>query len=414
MRIDALRRSLAMALVLLFVAVFAAAQQPAASQPAKLRWWKGNTHTHTLWSDGDAAPEWIAKWYKDKGYNFLVLSDHNLLLEGEKWFPVSDAPKSRLTAARLLDLEKTFGAAAVTVRGPETKREMRLLTLKELRGRFEEVDRFHFIQGQEITDAWGVKPVHINGINLKEPIAPYKKGVDVRETMNKNVDAVIEQGKRLGMPVFAHINHPNFGWGLTWEDVAHVANDRFFEVYNGHSGVRNHGDETHESTERIWDLALVLRLTQLKFGILYGVATDDSHSYFTWGIGQTNPGRGWVMVRSIELSGDRIVEAMKRGDFYASSGVLLKDIRVNPKRYEIEIEAVEGVGHKTRFIGTRTVGGKVGEAGEILFETEANPATYEYKGDELYIRAVVTSTQSHPNPYAKGDFEVAWTQPYVR
>ena len=42
------------------------------------RWFKGNTHTHTLWSDGNDFPETAADWYKSKGYDFLVLSDHNV------------------------------------------------------------------------------------------------------------------------------------------------------------------------------------------------------------------------------------------------------------------------------------------------------------------------------------------------
>ena len=50
-----------------------------------LRWFKGNTHTHTLWSDGDDLPESVADWYKRHGYHFLVLSDHNILSRGEKW-----------------------------------------------------------------------------------------------------------------------------------------------------------------------------------------------------------------------------------------------------------------------------------------------------------------------------------------
>jgi len=51
-----------------------------ASTDGPKRWFKGNTHTHSLWSDGDAAPEHIADWYKSHGYDFLVLSDHNILL----------------------------------------------------------------------------------------------------------------------------------------------------------------------------------------------------------------------------------------------------------------------------------------------------------------------------------------------
>ncbi|NIP78284.1 MAG: hypothetical protein GWM90_03425, partial [Gemmatimonadetes bacterium] len=44
-------------------------------------WFKGNTHTHTTESDGDSPPEYVARWYKDHGYDFLVLSDHNVFTD---------------------------------------------------------------------------------------------------------------------------------------------------------------------------------------------------------------------------------------------------------------------------------------------------------------------------------------------
>jgi hypothetical protein len=34
-------------------------------------------------------------------------------------------------------------------------------------------------------------------------------------------------------------------------------------------------------------------------------------------------------------------------------------------------------------------------------------------GKELYVRAKIISTKAHPNPYQKGDVEVAWTQPLI-
>src|SRR4051812_28125014 len=49
------------------------------------RWFKGNLHTHSLWSDGDGYPEMIVDWYQARGYNFLALSDHNIFAQGEKW-----------------------------------------------------------------------------------------------------------------------------------------------------------------------------------------------------------------------------------------------------------------------------------------------------------------------------------------
>ena len=66
------------------------------SDPAP-RWWKGNAHTHTFWSDGNDFPEMVADWYRESGYNFLVLTDHNILSRGEKWMPIADIDTRRLT-----------------------------------------------------------------------------------------------------------------------------------------------------------------------------------------------------------------------------------------------------------------------------------------------------------------------------
>src|SRR5947207_505806 len=41
------------------------------------------------------------------------------------------------------------------------------------------------------------------------------------------------------------------------------------------------------------------------------------------------------------------------GDFYASSGVRLKEVRRGSDRYEIEIDPEAGVTYTTEFIGTR-------------------------------------------------------------
>src|SRR5215475_189133 len=58
-------------------------------------YWKGNLHTHSLWSDGDDFPEMIADWYKQHGYHFLTLTDHNVLSEGERWIDVGTGKNNR-------------------------------------------------------------------------------------------------------------------------------------------------------------------------------------------------------------------------------------------------------------------------------------------------------------------------------
>ena len=47
------------------------------------QWFKGNLHTHSYWCDGDEFPEVIMDWYKSNGYQFIALSDHNTLAEGD-------------------------------------------------------------------------------------------------------------------------------------------------------------------------------------------------------------------------------------------------------------------------------------------------------------------------------------------
>src|SRR5687768_2391459 len=67
-------------MILLSAALTLGSLRAAHSRPGALQWWKGNLHTHSLWSDGDDYPEMIVDWYKQHGYQFLALSDHNVLL----------------------------------------------------------------------------------------------------------------------------------------------------------------------------------------------------------------------------------------------------------------------------------------------------------------------------------------------
>src|SRR5690606_19937182 len=106
--------------------------------------------------------------------------------------------------------------------------------------------------------------------------------------------------------------------------------------YNGHGGTHHFGDEHHPSVERIWDIANTIRVGELQAPPLFAVATDDTHSYH--GKGSSQPGRGWIMVRAGELTPAALIEAMRRGDFYASSGVTLRDIRYDAASRTVTVE----------------------------------------------------------------------------
>ena len=375
------------------------------------QWYKGNTHTHTYWSDGNAAPEHVIDWYANNDYNFLVLSDHNILSHGEKWYPIDREDWRPLRPEHVEDLQERFGPGWVETRTVDDVEQMRLKNLPELRARFERPGKFIMIQGEEITDAFENRAVHINAVNLQELIPP-QGGTSVRDTMQRNLDAVIEQSQRLNQPMLAHINHPNMGHSNSAEDIASIKGERFYEVFNGHRGVLTNGDDQVPSADAMWDIALTLRLTELDLGLLYGLATDDSHNHHGKGL-TSQPGRGWVWVKANSLHPDSIVRAMRAGSFYASTGVKLKDFKTKGRFLRLEIEPEEGVRYTTDFIGTRYQDGQVMTVGEILATTTELRPTYEMNGDELYVRARVTSSRKHPNPFAEGDMEMAWVPPIL-
>ena len=74
-RVDAVARSAAGRRGVCLQAPSPKSQDP--SPPGS--WFKGNLHTHTLNSDGDSTPDDVVRWYREHGYNFVMLTDHNYL-----------------------------------------------------------------------------------------------------------------------------------------------------------------------------------------------------------------------------------------------------------------------------------------------------------------------------------------------
>lgn len=422
------RSTYRVALVLAAVARLAPAQVGAAPPGSETRWFRGNLHTHSLWSDGNDYPEMIVDWYARHGYQFLALSDHNVLGQGVRWMPV-EAANQRAGQDGLARYRERFGAEWVETRTVDGVEQVRLKPLGEYRTLFERPSEFLLIPGEEITDRFEQKPIHMNASNLVELVEP-QGGSSVVDVMTRNLMAVEEQAGRLGVSILAHLNHPNFGYAITAEEIAMVTRERFFEVYNGHPDVHNEGDAAHADTDRMWDIVNTLRIAELKAAPVYGLATDDSHNYF--GTGGSSPGRGWVMVRARFLTPESIINAMEAGDFYASSGVTLKSLEVDAETGAIalEVEPEEGATYVTRFLGTRAgydaarrpVAGEDGtplavtqrysdDVGAVLATVEGVRASYAPRGDELYVRAVVTSSRAPANPSYAGQKAKAWTQP---
>lgn len=318
-----------------------AREEVSASQNTRMQWYKGNTHTHTLNSDGDSTPDDVARWYREHGYQFLVLTDHNYLTSVD-------------------GLNALHGAD----------------------------NKFLVIKGEEVTDRFEKREIHINGLNVERLVQP-QGGGSVIETVQRNVDAIRQA---FGIP---HINHPNFRWSITAEELQKVERYKLFEIFNGHPYVNNEGGGGVPSLEQMWDFLL------FNGKLVYGIAVDDAHQFKRpWDRKAARPGQGWVMVRAESLAPRALFEAMEKGDFYASTGVELEDYRATDKMLVIRIKEEPSSKYRVQFIGK---GENPYKGGRILKEEISSPATYEIRGDEGYVRAKVIDSNGNS----------AWTQPVM-
>jgi len=388
--------------LLSFMAFIACSEEKKTSER---QWYKGNLHTHSYWSDGDEFPEVIMDWYKSNDYQFVALTDHNTLAEGDKWKVISQDSMYQKAFKSYLD---TYGADWVNYKMDSLNRtQVKLKTYQEYKGRFEEKEKFLIIQSQEITDGFEGKPLHLNATNVEKKIDP-KGGNSVMEVLQNNIDEVIKQRDELNIPMMVHVNHPNFGYAITLDDMIGLRDERFFEVYNGHQDVHNMGDATHMSTESMWDYINIAYLRNNK-PLMFGIATDDSHHYHVQGGKWANAGRGWVMAQADSLNPKSLITAMESGEFYASTGVELQDLILANNRLSVEVNQETGVTYKIAFIGC-----KKGETEPVEFmATVGNKASFELTNDLLFVRCKITSSKLHGNPIEDLLYETAWTQPVL-
>ncbi|MGE5198137.1 MAG: CehA/McbA family metallohydrolase [Rhodospirillaceae bacterium] len=276
---------------ILLTAGAAALAQQAEGQSA-LKWFKGNTHTHSLNSDGDSTPDDVVRWYREHRYHFLFFTDHNVVTPVEGLNDVFAMP-----------------------------------------------DRFLVIRGEEVSDQAAGKPVHLNMLGGEGAVAP-QGGESVAEALRRDVAAIA------GARGVMSINHPNFGWAMSAADLAGGRGAQLIEIHNGHFMVNNAGGGGQPGAEALWD-------SMLSDGIrIFGVASDDVHELKQpWARASAKPGQGWVVVRAARLAAESILAALAAGDFYASTGVELSDVLATPQRLAVTVKEQSFARYTIQFIG---------------------------------------------------------------
>ena len=428
------------------------------AQTAVPRWWRGNLHTHSFWSDGRAFPEEAIAWYRNHGYHFLSLSDHNVFQDDpDRW--ISETGRERYFAEYLAAFPD-----AQTRRGAEG-REARLSTFAELASRFDEPGRFLLMPSVEATRTvryadGHVHQAHMNYANVPA-LLPCLASPDFQRTASNipladfiaaHIAETEDLARSLGRRPFFMLNHPIWFW---YDIPPHVAADipnlRFFEVCNNGSPLPAAEELPADGfdTDRFWDIANAFRARR-GLPLLYGLGTDDTHVYRGEPHdGMLMPGNAWILVRAASLDTDALLDAMERGDFATCEGLEPEDIAFDAETgtLTVSVAAKPGAARTIRFfvskrdfsetpvrsltirppsradrpdqvrnvdihdpekigIEVKTVAGAPGEA---------VCASYTLAADDLYVRARIDepgqplcTAALHPQGRL-----VAWTQPYT-
>ena len=338
--------------IFLLIAAIASLAQDASAQS---RWFKGNTHAHSLNSDGDVPVDEVVRWYREHGYHFTFITEHEYFTDV----------------------------------GP-------------LNALFAGANRFLVIAGQEVTqrvaDAKhtnGVRQAHVNALGTSRLVSTIGErniasGMSIAQTYARHHASISAAGGIM------QVNHPNFIWSVPMADMMDLPDSTLFELWNGHPIVYNLGgtDSTGQvmlSTEARWDSILS------RGKLLFGVADDDSHSFKPQdaeNADMARPGRGWIWVRADTLSADAITRALRRGDFYASTGITLRDLKVEGGEYRLEITPAGDRRYLTEFIG---------QGGKVLARSTTLRPSYRFAGGEGYVRVRISDSSGRS----------AWTQPVM-
>ncbi len=238
---------------------------------------------------------------------------------------------------------------------------------------------FLAISGSELHPAnpYGGTEYHIAAINIHEKIKVENKHP------NEVMAEVAEQG---GISVLAH----PYWSGHTLLDLLPLHGYFAVEVFNTNCDMTGRAiSESH------WDDLLDRGEPVL------GIASDDSHSL-------SDMYKGWIMVKSSELSPNSIMDSLIRGSFYSTQGPEIVDFRLE--------ESTE-LGSKAVSYASKRITAKFSPSVSVVFKAAAcrgkhihahedkliTEAFYELSGDEKYVRLEITAP----------DGKKAWSQPII-
>jgi hypothetical protein len=243
----------------------------------KGKFFKGNLHTHSTNSDGLLSPDLVCKKYKEKGYDFLCISDHFVGLYD---YPITDTTNYRESNfTTILSAEVHSGS----------------------------------MQNGEI---W-----HLLAVGLPKDFKPSNSPNFVPSQDQETASNLAQRCRDSG--AFVSIAHPQWS-GLTLDDAETIGAAHCAEIYNHGCAVdSDRGDGAY---------LLDLLLSQGKK--LNLIATDDAHFKSSDSFG------GWVEVKSEKNEPLSLLKSLKEGNFYSSQGPKFFDLSINREELNIETSPI--------------------------------------------------------------------------
>jgi len=247
--------------------------------PKVKQYFRTNLHSHTNITDASKTPEEMKEFYKKRGYQVLCISDHNVIIDFSE---LNEEGFLMLTGAEFNVNEEPFARGC------------------------SKSAHFNFI-AKRPDNLW--QPFRYK----KEWNAgPYLEKADIgsmsQEHSPEAINAMIAEANRRGFLVM--YNHPH--WSLhDYSDYSQYKGLWAMELCN--TGSASYGDYHNGTIYR--DL--------LNLGNrLFPVCADDSHN-------ERAVAGGWIMVGAEKLEYGAVIEALEKGDFYASTGAEIHDLSVD-------------------------------------------------------------------------------------
>ncbi len=248
-------------------------------------------------------------------------------------------------------------------------------------------DDFVMIRGFEATHPIG----HITCLGLLPDQVGVNSVAAHRRRFEKiDIDAGYERfiEKAVSQGAFLCLNHPskwlnNVDELVSWPGFASI---HALEIYNG--------NRTAKSIEEGYPISILDQCLDRNIKI-WAAANPDCHR---WDVKLFDgPFNGYSVVFAEELTREAILTGLKEGRFYASTGLEVQEIKVSDDSITV-------------YSSQATTISFIGAGGKIIKQVNGESASYQFTGNEKYIRVQLKSDHV-PDLRVPGFPVKAWLQP---